>query len=301
MNPTKKKKIALALPKGRMYEAVVSVLADAGIGVRTGSREYRPTISLPDFEVKILKPQNIVEMLEVGSRDIGFAGLDWTVELETELVELADTGLDPVKIVAAVPSELLDDNGNLPEKKLLIASEYEKLTTSWIAKRGLDAQFVKTYGATEVFPPEDADLIVDNTATGQTLAANGLEIFDELMHSSTRLFASPHALDDPEKRAPIEDFVLLVNSVIEARKRVMVEVNVSAENLAALVEILPSMKSPTISPLFDSSGGAVTSVDPPAYAVKVAVPRKQLPLLIPQIKARGGTAIIVSKMSQAIP
>lgn len=301
MNPTKKKKIALALPKGRMYEAVVSVLADAGIGVRTGSREYRPTISLPDFEVKILKPQNIVEMLEVGSRDIGFAGLDWTVELETELVELADTGLDPVKIVAAVPSELLDDNGNLPAKKLLIASEYEKLTTSWIAKRGLDAQFVKTYGATEVFPPEDADLIVDNTATGQTLVANGLEIFDELMHSSTRLFASPHALDDTEKRAQIEDFVLLVNSVIEARKRVMVEVNVSAENLAALVEILPSMKSPTISPLFDSAGGAVTSVDPPAYAVKVAVPRKQLPLLIPQIKARGGTAIIVSKMSQAIP
>ena len=240
-------------------------------------------------------------MLAVGSRDVGFAGLDWTIELETELVELADTGLDPVRIVAAAPTNLIDENGNLPKRKLLIASEYERLTKNWITKRGLNAQFVKTFGATEVFPPEDADLIVDNTATGQTLQANGLQIFDELMHSSTRLYAHPQALDDANKRSQIEDFVLLVNSVLEARKRVMVEVNVSAENLEAVVAILPSMKSPTISPLFDSTAGAISSSEPPAYAVKVAVPRQHLPLLIPQIKARGGTAIIVSKISQAIP
>ena len=301
MTPAKSSKIALALPKGRMYDAVVNILSEAGIGIRTGSREYRPTISLPDFEVKILKPQNIIEMLDVGSRDLGFAGLDWTVELETELVELADTGLDPVRIVAAAPIELVENDGSLPKRRLLVASEYEKLTKNWIAKRGLDAQFVKTFGATEVFPPEDADLIVDNTATGQTLQANGLTIVDELMRSSTRLYASPQALDNPEKRSRIEDFVLLVNSVLEARKRVMVQMNVSAEQLEAVVEILPCMRSPTISPLFESTAGAISLAEPKAYAVKVAVPRTQLPQLIPQIKARGGTAIIVSKISQAIP
>ena len=56
----------------------------------------------------------------------------------------------------------------------MVATEYERLTRAWIARRGLDATLVRSYGATEVFPPEDADCIVDNTATGATLQANGL-------------------------------------------------------------------------------------------------------------------------------
>src|SRR2546427_3810659 len=135
------------------------------------ARGYRPDVSLPDTEAKILKPQNIVEMLALGSRDLGFAGADWVAELQANVVELLDTGLDPVEVVAAVPGALLE-NGRLPERHLVVASEYERLAQRWITERGLSAEFVRSYGATEVFPPEDADLIVDNTATGATLEAN---------------------------------------------------------------------------------------------------------------------------------
>src|SRR5438046_5679663 len=95
--------LRLGLPKGRMEQGVLTLLGDAGIRIRPGARGYRPDVSLPDTEAKILKPQNIVEMLALGSRDLGFAGADWVAELEADVVELLDTGLDPVQVVAAAP------------------------------------------------------------------------------------------------------------------------------------------------------------------------------------------------------
>src|SRR5206468_399325 len=69
--------LRLGLPKGRMEAGVLSLLGDAGIRVRPGARGYRPDVSLPETEAKLLKPQNVVEMLAAGSRDAGFAGADW--------------------------------------------------------------------------------------------------------------------------------------------------------------------------------------------------------------------------------
>lgn len=281
--------IRLGLPKGRMQEGVFALLADAGINVSAGARGYRPSVSLPGFEAKILKPQNIIEMLALGSRDVGFAGADWVAELGLDVVQLLDTGLDPVKIVAAAPEELLVA-GQLPARRLVVASEYENLTRAWIQRRGLDATFVRSYGATEVFPPEDADCIVDNTATGSTLRANHLAQVDEVMRSSTRLYASPRVLDDPTRRERVEALVLLVGSVLEARARVIVEVNVSAERLEDVIAVLPAMREPTISSLHGQGG----------FAVKSAVLRADLPRLILLIKARGGTDIVVTRTSQIV-
>jgi ATP phosphoribosyltransferase len=282
--------LRLALPKGRMQEGVFALLADAGIRVRASERGYRPTISLPDVETKILKPQTIVEMLHVGSRDLGFAGADWVAEKDARVETLVDTGLDPVRLVAAAPVALLV-GGRLPSRPLVVASEYERLTRQWIERQRLEATFVRSHGATEVFPPEDADCIVDNTATGATLRENGLEIVDELMTSSTRLYASAAALGDPARRAAIDRIVLLVRSVLEARRRVMLEVNVTAENLEAVVAALPCMREPTISSLHGNAG----------YAVKAAVPRADLPRVIPEIKARGGTDVVVTALAQIVP
>ncbi|MGM0574592.1 MAG: ATP phosphoribosyltransferase [Myxococcota bacterium] len=282
--------VQLALPKGRMQDGVLRLLSEAGIQVRTSDRGYRPTISLEGFDTKVLKPQNIVEMLHAGSRDLGFAGADWVAELGADLVEVLDTRLDPVRIVAAAPREILED-GALPGRRLVVASEYQRLTKQWIDRRAMDDVFVRSYGATEVFPPEDADCIVDNTATGSTLRANGLDIVDELMRSSTRLYANPRAMDDPAKRAVIDHFSLLLRSVLEARHRVMLEVNVSSEQLEALIAVLPCMREPTVAELHGHAG----------YGVKAAVPRKTLPTLIPQLKAHGGTDIVVTSLSQIVP
>lgn len=282
--------IHLAVPKGRIEAGVSTLLADAGLALRAGPRGYRPVTSVEGFEVKLLKPQNIVEMLAAGSRDIGFAGADWVEEKSAELVELLDTGLDPVRVVAAAPESLLVD-GQLPSRHLVVASELERIATRWITSRGLDATLVRSYGATEVFPPEDADVIVDITATGETLAANGLVIVDELVRSSTRLYASRNAMDTPSKKLAIDGLVLSLRSVLEARNRVMVELNVSPDDLEDVIAVLPSMREPTIATLHGSAG----------LAVKAAVPRPDLPSLIPLLKARGATDIVVSRLEQIVP
>jgi ATP phosphoribosyltransferase len=287
---TDKETIKLGLPKGRMWEGVSTLLRDAGLPVATTRREYRPMIPLEGWTVKMLKPQNIVQMLNAGSRDIGFAGADWVVENRADLIELLDLGLDPVRLVVAAPKELIV-NDRLPDRPLTIATEYRTIGERWLKTSGVDATLIRSWGATEVFPPEDSDAILDNTATGATLAANGLAIVDEVMKSTTRLYAHPAAVDDPGKRQQIEDFVLIVQSVLEARSRVMLEVNISGERMDDLIGILPAMREPTVSPLHGNGN----------FAIKVAAPRKTLPTLIPKIRSAGGTDIVISPIGQLVP
>jgi ATP phosphoribosyltransferase len=281
--------LRLALPKGRMQDGVFTLLAEAGLPVRASARAYRPRIEAAALEVKILKPQNIIEMLDAGIRDLGFAGADWVDELGADLIELLDTGLDPVRLVAAAPAEL-DLAALAAARPLIVASEYERITRRWLERQGWDYRFVRSYGATEVFPPEDADLIVDNTASGATLAANGLRILEVLQTSSTRLYAAPALREDPRRWEGALSFRLLAESVLAARERIMLEVNVAGEDLDAVVAILPCMREPTISPLHGNG----------AYAVKAAVPRRELAALIPRLRACGGTDVVVTTPSQIV-
>jgi ATP phosphoribosyltransferase len=291
MTPTATPSIThLAIPKGRIEAGVIALLEAAGMGLHSGSRVYRPVMSVPGYEVKVLKPQTIVEMLAAGSRDVGFTGADWVSEKKADLVEVLDTGLDPVRMVAAAPEALLED-GTLPDRPLVVASEYPRIARAWIERAGLDATFVRSYGATEVFPPEDADVIVDISATGETLAANGLVVVEEILSSSTRLYASSPALDVPEKKTSIEALVLGLRSVLEARRRTMVELNVADNDLESVVAILPCMREPTIAYLHGGGG----------LSVKAAVPRDDLPRLIPALKRRGATDIAVTRLEQIVP
>lgn len=284
----------LALPKGRMQEALFRLLADAGMDCHAAIRSYRLD-SLPGFACKILKPRSIVEMLHVGTRDAGFAGADWVEELGADVVEVLDLGLDPVRIAAAAPEAILVD-GRLPDSvghagPLRVATEYEQLTQAWLASRGLAARVVHSFGATEVYPPEDADFIVDNIATGSTLRANQLVVVDELMTSTTRFYANPRALEDAEHRDRIEALATLMRSVLTARERVLLEINVPATALESVIEALPCMRQPTVSRLYDEEW----------FSVRAAVPRVDLPTLIPSIKRRGGVDLLISNLTQIVP
>ena len=203
---------------------------------------------------------------------------------------MLDTGLDPVRIVAAAPDPRVMSAGGLGGRPLIVASEYEALTRKWIAARGVKATFLRAYGATESLPPEDADVIVDNAATGSTLKANGLEPFDTIMSSTTRLYASRAAWADAGKRARIEELTLLLRSVLDARKRLMVTFNVSAAALEPLLATLPAMREPTVSKLHHDSG----------YAVQIAAEASLVPGLIPRIKEAGGTDIVVTTIRMLV-
>lgn len=286
----RKRPLLLALPKGRIQRSVFQLLRDAGLGAPVEDRGLRPRLEFPGLEAKLLKPRNIVEMLIQGSRDMGFVGRDLVAELDGELIEILDTELDPVRIVAAAPPDLLID-GRMPDRPLRVATEYPRLTGTWMERTGVSGGIVHSSGATEVFPPEDADLIVDNTQTGDTLRAHGLTIVDELLTSTTCLFASESALADDEKRSVIETVTLLIRSALEARRRVLLDVNAGPDCVDAVIDLLPAMRRPTISELSDGQG----------LAIRAAVPRADLSTLIPLIKARGGTDIVVTAPERIVP
>jgi len=274
------KTLKLVVPKGRIYAAVSRLLEDSGIRITACARQYLPCVSDSEIEVKIMKPQNIAQLVELGSHDAGFTGYDWIVETGANVTEVMDLGLDPVKIVAASPRAT--DSAVLAGRKLVVASEYENISRRYLEAKGRSFHFIRTYGATEAFPPQDADMIIDNTTTGQTLAEHGLEINDVLLESSTRFISNPAAMADDWKRQKIEELTTLFAAVLDARKRVMLEMNVSPEKLEEVVRTLPCMRAPTVSSLYNGIG----------YAVKAAVPKDEAARLIPLLKRLGATDIL---------
>lgn len=282
-------KLKILLPKGRIYENVSTLFAEAGISIYLPERAYRPTVNQDDLEAKVMKPQNIGKLLELGAHDIGFTGIDWIRETNADVVEILDLGFDKVRIVAAVPNEINDET--LKTKRMIVATEYVANAEVWLKKQNLNYIIVRTYGATEVFPPDDADMIIDNTATGRTLQENGLRIIDTIMESSTRMFASKEAMADPEKKQKIMELKMLFEAVLAARSRVMLEMNVSKARFPELVQGIPSMKSPTVSPLYGDDG----------YAVKTVVKKSEVPVLMPKLKTLGATDIIEYELRKVMP
>jgi ATP phosphoribosyltransferase len=281
-------KLKILLPKGRIYDNVIELFAGAGISIKLPERAYRPTVNQNDLEAKVMKPQNIGKLLELGAHDVGFTGRDWIEETNADVVEILDLGFDTVRIIAAVPNHMNDED--IRNKRVIVATEYEKIAERWLKSQKLDYLVVRTYGATEVFPPDDADMIVDNTATGRTLVENGLRIVDTLMTSSTRMFASKAAMADPEKKQKIMELKMLFEAVLDARDRVMLEMNVVRARFEELVKGLPSMRSPTVSPLYGDDG----------YAIKIAVKRSEVPILLPKLKTLGATDILEYELRKVL-
>jgi len=281
-------KIKMVIPKGRIFNNIAKLLDDSGIILETNDRLYIPHIGDSEIEAKIMKPQNIAQLIELGAHDIGFLGYDWIIESGSRVVEIMDLKLDPVKVVAAVPANL--KKSDLRNRKIIVASEYESISRGFLQRENYNYMLIRTYGATEAFPPQDADMIIDNTATGQTLKDHNLKVIDKIMDSSTRFVANEDALKDNWKREKIEVLKMLFTAVLNARDRVMLEMNVPPDKLEEVVRILPCMRAPTVSTLYKDMG----------YAVKAAVKKKETVKLIPRLKKMGATDILEYEFKKVV-
>lgn len=279
-------KLRVLLAKGRIYESVYELLNDVGISIHLPDRTYFPTTNQEDLFFQVVKPQITSALLASDKADVGFSGKDWVYEngVEDKIEEIMDLGFDPVRIVAAIPNTV--DYGSLVKKPVTIATEYQNLSKKWVEDKKIDGTIFRTWGTSEGFVQDNensiAQILIDNTSTGSSLRANNLKIVDTLMTSSTRMYASKEAMKNPEKKQKILELKMLFESVLNARSRVMLEMNVSRENFENLIKSLPSMKSPTVSPLFGDDG----------FAVKIAVKKSEVPVLLPKLQKLGATDIL---------
>jgi ATP phosphoribosyltransferase len=170
-----------------------------------------------------------------------------------------------------------------------VSTEYPELTRRFFAARGIEARITLSYGASEAKIPDIADVIVDITETGRALRAAGLRVIDTILVSRTEVVANRDAFDDPDKKHAMEQLMVLLQGTLEARGKVLVKLNVGEDRYREVLALLPSMKSPTVSPL---AGGG--------YAVETVVPKTQINVLIPALKDAGATDLLELPLSKIV-
>lgn len=287
-------KLKILLAKGRIYESVYELLNDVGISIHLPERTYFPTTNQKDLAFQVVKPQITSFLLSENKADLGFSGKDWVYEngVEDKVEEIMDLGFDPVRIVAAIPET--KDLEALLKNSVTIATEYQSLSKKWVESKKINGKIFRTWGTSEGFVQDAEDamaqILIDNTSTGSSLKANRLKIVDTLMESSTRMYASKEAMKNPQKKQKILELKMLFEAVLNARGRVMLEMNVAKDKFDSLVKGLPSMRSPTVSPLFGDNG----------YAVKIAVNKCEVPTLLPKLQSLGATDILEYELRKVV-
>ena len=289
--------LRLVLPKGSLERATLELFDAADLSVRrTSDVDYRGTIDDPRInEVRILRPQEIAGYVAEGLFDLGVTGRDWIEESGSDVVSLGELQYSkvtarPILVVLAVAGDSpVQAVGDL-RPGVRVSTEYPALTARFLAKHGVDAQILLSYGATEAKIPEIADAVVEITETGRALKAAGLRVIDTILTSYTELIANPVAYGNPEKRHAMEQLHTLLEGTLEARGKVLVKLNVGVEDLDTVIALLPALKAPTVSKLFGESG----------YAVETVVPKSEINRLIPALKDHGATGIIELPISKIV-
>jgi ATP phosphoribosyltransferase len=289
--------LRLVIPKGSLERSTMELLEAADLAVRRSSNiDYRGVIDDPRIsQVRILRPQEIPRYVAGGLFDLGITGRDWIEETESRVVTLGElsyskTTNQPIRIVLAVAEDSpVRSAADLPAG-VRVSTEYPELTRRFLHRYGIEAEIQLSYGATEAKVPEIADAVVDLTETGGALRAAGLRIVDTLLVSGTELIANEASAADPTKREAMGQLLTLLQGALEARDKVLVKLNVAAADLGAIIRLLPSMKSPTVSQLFGEEG----------YAVEAVVQKSQINTLIPALKDGGATDILELSLSKIV-
>lgn len=287
--------LKFALPKGSLEQPTVELLAMAGYEVYVSSRGLRPASNDAELDLYLIRAQEIGRYIDQGFLDCGITGLDWAYENGAELVDLGElpysrASARPTRWVLVVPE---DSPIKCPEdlEGKRIATEGVGITQRYLKEKGINAEVEFSWGATEVKVPDLVDAIVDVTETGSSIKANKLRIVDTLLTSFPHFYASPAAAADPWKREKMERIVMLLKSALLARGKVGLKMNLPKEKLAQLIEVLPSLRRPSISHLTDENWIAVETV------IDETVVRD----IIPALKLLGAEGIIEYPLNKIVP
>ena len=288
--------LRLVVPKGSLERATFELFEAADLTIKRSSGvDYKASIDDPRIaEVRILRPQEIPQYVAEGLFDLGLTGRDWVEETQSQVESLGELRYskatsDPVKVVVAVAGDSpVRSVSDLPQG-VRVSTEYPELTKRFFAGFGIEADVRLSYGASEAKIPDIADCIVDITETGRALRAAGLRVIDTMLVSYTEVIANTQSHDDPVKRHAMGQIMTLLLGTLDARTKVLVKLNVSAGDLQAVLSVLPSAKSPTISEL---AGGG--------FAVESVVEKRSINTLIPALKEAGASDLLELPISKIV-
>jgi ATP phosphoribosyltransferase len=288
-------KLRLGIPKGSLQDATIQLFRRAGYNIALNKRSYYPDVDDPELEIILMRAQEIPRYVHEGVLDAGLSGLDWIMENNADIVEVADLvyakqSSRPVRLVIAVANDSqINSVADLQGKR--IATELVKTTNKYLADQGVQAIVEFSYGATEAKVPDLVDAIVDLTETGSSLKAHNLRILTTILESTTKLHANKQAWANPWKKEKLQDMAVLLQGALRAEGKVGLKMNVPAENLDNVLSIIPAMKHPTVSSLYKSKW----------VAVEVILDENKVRELIPALKKSGAQDIIEYCLNKVIP
>ena len=278
--------LRLGIPKGSLQETTQKLFVRAGYDLRISGRSYYPDIDDPEIQCILIRPQEMARYVSQGVLDCAITGLDWILENDADVAELADLRAPwPNYGVVRWVLASKEDSPFRTVKHLegrRIATEAVGMTRRFLAQHGVTANVEFSWGATEVKPPILADAIVDVSETGSSLRANNLQIIDVVLSSTPRFIANREAHADGWKRRKMERLLLVLRGSIQAIDRVGLMMNVPKRRLDAVIRFLPALGTPTISNLADEKWVAINTV----------VEESLVTELVPKLVEAGARAIV---------
>ncbi len=288
-------KLKFGIPKGSLEKATIELLGRSGWHIKVHSRSYFPDIDDPEISCSICRAQEMARYVDNGTLDVGITGLDWILENDADVEIVTDliyskVSRRPARWVLAVPADSpLKTIRDLEGKK--IATELVNFSRRYFRERGINVEIEFSWGATEAKVVSGlADAIVEVTETGSTIRAHGLQIIEDMMESTPRLIANRKSWQDPWKKKKIEQIAVLMQGALRADRLVGVKMNVPEERLEKIVDLLPSLNAPTVSPLYNQKW----------FSVETVIDEAEVRGLVPRLQEAGAEGIIEYALNKVL-
>ena len=261
--------LKLGIPKGSLQDATIALFEKSGWKILIHHRNYFPEINDPELTCAMCRAQEMSRYVESGVLDCGLTGKDWILENESDVVVVSD----------------------------LVYSKVSNRPARWVLAVAADAPYKRPEDlagkkiATEAKVVEGlADAIVEVTETGTTIKAHGLRIIAELLQTNTQLIANKKAWEDPFKRRKIQVLDMLLQGALRAEGLVGLKMNVPEEKMPDIMELLPSLTSPTVANLYNKDW----------LSVEIVVAADTVRDLIPKLHDLGAEGIIEYPLNKVI-
>lgn len=274
--------------KGRLYDETMMLLEEAGIKLNKAKRTL--LLSAKDFPVEVLflRDDDIPQSVANGIADVGIVGENEYVEKGSEAELIKRLGFSKCRLSLAIPKDE-DYNGVTWFEGKTIATSYPGILKTFLQEKGIKANTHVITGSVEIAPGIGlADAIFDIVSSGSTLVSNQLKEVEVIMQSEALLIGNKDLTD--EKREILNELLFRFEAIQMAEGKKYVLLNAPKDKLDEIIEVLPGMKSPTVTPLANGEWVSIQSV----------IAEKHFWEIIGKLKSLGAEGILVLPIEKMI-
>jgi len=284
--------LKIAVPnKGRMAEDIMDLLQRAGLTISKNERTLSATTHDGNYTVIFVRTQDIPNFVSDGVTDFGITGQDIVAESDVPVEDILELNFGDCRMIVAISETSPINNVEDLPTGVKVATSFPNIARKYFNQLGKNVQITEVTGATEVIPQLGlAEVIVDITSSGSTLKNNKLKIIGEILQSKATVIGRPGIKE--QQKDKINSFVRAVKSALDAEDKKYLMANIPKSSLDKVRELMPGLKSPTVSQLWGNDD---------EVAIHIVVEKKKVYKKIDKLKQLGASGILIMTVDQMIP